>query len=583
MKNIVFILVDAFGSNFIGNTEYRNSPTPFLDKLKEKGLFCNNVYSLAPYTEAALIATLGGEMTFDNGGYLKALKNCEYVLSEVLKEKGYKTLSTLSPYIYNASFLRGVDEYVYCCPADLVQTTEYRLKEMRSFYKEGKFCEQDFIECADILEMGLIDWKNCLTSIVGGDGASELIKKKAKNIDYINSIKEITEEIETIKKNPSEYIKKLFDLWENHSLFKIQTTDIKIKIFDKTRLYVIKNYSALINKIAYKQKQLFRKNNKFEGKTFYSIYKNEGFFNSLRYIKRFYEQIITKDTANVLDEYDSNQHIFSIKKIFDLFIPKILKMDSEDQNYYAYIHVDDFHIPNAFFSYDEDNIDQIDKEFKAIEKYFETLPSNYRGNIITDLSAIYIDTKIEEFVTALSKKLTKETIFVLTADHGYSYYHYPLRINNVNNFYKENFQTPLFIWGDGITPIVEASLFSTMDIPSTLLHYANISNDNYFCGKVIGRDQGRAHVFSEWGGSGIPDLKRKELWQSVYDGRIKVALKTKYNEKITPKKISHIFDLSKDPFEKNNLSKKVRKSNKIKPYLQLLEKRKEDIKNSNHF
>ena len=58
MKNIVYILVDAFYSEALRDENLINK-MPYFNSLMENSYYFNNVFSLAPYTEAALISTLG--------------------------------------------------------------------------------------------------------------------------------------------------------------------------------------------------------------------------------------------------------------------------------------------------------------------------------------------------------------------------------------------------------------------------------------------------------------------------------------------------------------------------------------------
>ena len=50
---------------------------PFLDRLRKESLDFTNIYSEAPYTEAALVSLLCGMDTLKGGGYLKKLKGKE--------------------------------------------------------------------------------------------------------------------------------------------------------------------------------------------------------------------------------------------------------------------------------------------------------------------------------------------------------------------------------------------------------------------------------------------------------------------------------------------------------------------------
>ena len=73
-KNTIFFVIDSVFYDKTIKQNYRNEPMPFLNKLRKESLDFTNIYSEAPYTEAALVSLLCGMDTLKGGGYLKRLK-----------------------------------------------------------------------------------------------------------------------------------------------------------------------------------------------------------------------------------------------------------------------------------------------------------------------------------------------------------------------------------------------------------------------------------------------------------------------------------------------------------------------------
>lgn len=69
MKNVIYIVVDAFCYDNLKRSVGGTEITPFLNKLVDRSYCAHNLYSQAPYTEASMITILSGENTLDNGGY----------------------------------------------------------------------------------------------------------------------------------------------------------------------------------------------------------------------------------------------------------------------------------------------------------------------------------------------------------------------------------------------------------------------------------------------------------------------------------------------------------------------------------
>ena len=89
----------------------------------------------------------------------------------------------------------------------------------------------------------------------------------------------------------------------------------------------------------------------------------------------------------------------------------------------SYVHIDDAHYTENFFTYDTNDINVIDGDFKRIDNYLNNIQKDYKGSIAYDLSLMYCDNIIKNIFDFLeSEKLLNNTSVVITADHCFSYY-----------------------------------------------------------------------------------------------------------------------------------------------------------------
>ena len=89
-KNNIFIVIDSlYYDKTIASSKHPDS-MPFLNKLRSEGITCENMYSEAPYTEAALVSLLCGVDTLKKGSYIRKLYGKETIM-ETFKRNGYET------------------------------------------------------------------------------------------------------------------------------------------------------------------------------------------------------------------------------------------------------------------------------------------------------------------------------------------------------------------------------------------------------------------------------------------------------------------------------------------------------------
>lgn len=108
--NIVFIIVEGLGSDFVGNDAQFGGFTPFIDDLTEQSLYWDNFLSNTGRTYG-VIPSLLGSLPFGQTGFmdLEELPN-KYTLFSILKNNGYRTalyMGANSSFDHMDTFLRS--------------------------------------------------------------------------------------------------------------------------------------------------------------------------------------------------------------------------------------------------------------------------------------------------------------------------------------------------------------------------------------------------------------------------------------------------------------------------------------------
>ena len=111
MQRILLFIIDSL--NFSRLRDNGKSLMPFLYRLSREGISCENMFSQAPYTEAAVMNIYCGQSVLENGGYLKRFKCAKKTIFEAMKENGYTTYyNSFQPQCFPSSLRRGI-EYIY--------------------------------------------------------------------------------------------------------------------------------------------------------------------------------------------------------------------------------------------------------------------------------------------------------------------------------------------------------------------------------------------------------------------------------------------------------------------------------------
>lgn len=577
-NNVLFIVIDSVTNDVLFNKNSSKECAPFLNELRKKSISGDKMFSEAPYTEAALMSLLGSVDTMDNGGYMERLKNSDCVL-ELFQKSGYKVFfNNYYPSIYPSYLVKGYDERKYIEGYQFIQLWEYRLKYFSKVYEENKLTKREETMLVKMLDDNFKAWLEYLNKIKNKDDETVMLNDciDISNIDV--DIGLLREEYDNFNNNRNKYLRTLLSQKEDHPLFKIKTYMMTDKVHnDYVRNIVMNKYIKTFKRIAKLNFKNNLLNNKLPIKKVIKAIGSRDFKTVKGLLAGYKNSLFDKDLYDrIAVDYDK----FKVQRSFYTVSQQLYKWidNNKDEKWMSYVHVDDAHFTENFFTYDTDDINIIDADFNRVNNYLDKLPKKYKGSITYDLSLMYCDNIIKNIFEFLkNKKLLDKTSVVITADHGFSYYFSPVREKYVISSYRENYNVPFIIYNKNINPKMISNFCSTKDISATLLDLANIKIPKSFKGKSLLKYDGKDYALLEYMGGGCPDVKRRPIILGVRTDDFDVIMDAYIDKKFDDNEIKEVYNVKKDPFEHNNLANVKNIEKEIKFELKILEDRYNEI------
>lgn len=570
-KNVIHIILDAYCAENINRKIGDKEVTPFLNKLISEGVYFSNLYSQAPYTEAAQVTLLGGKNTLEDGGYLFGNATVENIYLSEYQKKGYHTIFSYSPYVYSKGYLRGVSDYVYTRFYSIEPLIIYRLNYFDELSKGGELSERH-MKCCELLVREAFDcWMTQCESLIAKDESVDALLYWVDDIEDIKKIyNELKNEYYVFENDSRKYINNLLRLGKNHPLRLLNMKYVQRKNLDNMD-YLLEKYQSRLEEYQKKYTKIAKKQvvdlNYVVGMIFRNRDGKNNCLDTLRTYKHYYEN---KDVKEYLTRFNNTYKTeIGMQYLFDVFYDKIRQCDLKDEAYYSYIHVQDFHLPSVFHSVDTNDIDMLDREFEEAFLLLDRLDETYRGNIIADLSAHYCDLKIADFFNRLRETLNNKFVFVVTADHGFPLYYNPPRPFIYNQTYEEAFHIPFIMW-DGENKEINDKRYSYVDI----LEYEKFESGI----KKPYEIEERKYILTEYAGPGCPDISNKPIWYTYIDETYRVSFECDLDHDINLDKIVSIHNLKKDPSQRKDLFKKKKNISELKNIIEIVNKRHTHLK-----
>ncbi len=238
----------------------------------------------------------------------------------------------------------------------------------------------------------------------------------------------------------------------------------------------------------------------------------------------------------------------SARELNDAAIPGIKAAAATGKPFFAYLHFMDPHSPYTapepwYSKYKGDYTGPMDGAHVQLETAFKNgtmTEADWRHELaLYDAEIEYWDTQFGRFWKELeSSGLAKNTIVVLTADHGEAFNEH----QNVfhGHLYQENIHIPMILRGPGIKAGRMGGESQSIDLPPTLAELLRLPK-----GKVW---QGKSMVAAMAGGAGHTDVVYSE-----YAGHRAVIEPGTRLKLILGDGPCKLYDLKADPGERTNL------------------------------
>lgn len=585
MKNILLFVVDSLNYSHIKKSDL--DLMPFLEELKKDAVYCENMYSQAPYTEAALMGLYCGQDVLENGGYMLRFKDAPTAIFDAMQQKGYLTFCNFyEPQCHPSSVRRGVDHLYNNVGYDPAALWPYRLKHFSELLSQGALEERDYELLYEILGDNLIEWIRFADDLQNKDESLKMIQDNSSDYNAKKIKERVEAEYKRFIKNRKGYVDDILTQGTKHSFFNIPAYIQNNKVKNREVMeQVSKEFAPLFKRI---RKMNFRLNMRNCRGIWKGPIRKCGAFlkhpNGVRF-KEFAKssylavnELFDLDLYKRIDKnYDSFKNAPSARRHVEFYIDWAAAHKNEGAHF-ACIHVNDAHNPETFFTYDSDDLELLSFEKKEMENVLSQIPKDYYGSLTHELSLRYIDNTIKYMYEELDRiGILKDTCVIIAADHGFSFSGNPLRDSFVTNLYLENYNIPCVMTGTGYAARKIDSLRMSKDIPATICELVDGKIPDGFSGHSILDDLGYEYNIIEYCGGGCPDLSRRELKMAAYDEELFVGILCKLGEPLTEESITEVYDLKKDPLQLKNLVKEGYDKEKVRKMLMIIEDRRKSI------
>lgn len=550
MKNVVFIVVDSFLYSKIGNTKYGPSPTPFLDSIIPKSVFVQHLYSQGPYTEAGNRALLTGSDSLTHGGYMHNLNEARDIYLDVFKENGYYNIEFFLPYyLYTHQHFKSIDKQFFTSDFVFNSVWSNRLKHFAEVKRLEPLTEEDYRDISEQLRFSFEAWLNFLDNT--DQSKYKYISRIIEGYDFEKAIQVVKKEQSRFLAAPKVYADEVLKEGINHPLFSIPRCRYEQFIDEQfIDANVYKKHRRLIRTIITKQFYLNAKNQKINLNELLSslVKRNNKYLKSLvfslgsglkvkQYKKRFFCQLLPscrKLLRGVAAEFESSKSLEPIM---------------------IHVHPEELHNTTSFISHDISDAGLLEHEFSMFKEYIKSISSDYKGELIYDLSLLYVDDCIRELFASLeSKGLWENTLLVVTSDHGFSYDCVPLRQSFVNNHHTENYHIPAIFYDGGVHKGIIYDYHTSKDVLPTIYDLCGIIKPQSINGQsIICANNRNEYAISEYLGGGCPDMRRRPIHYMIRDNKWLLVYCVKLIDDFDSGEIVELYDLKKDIEELHNI------------------------------
>lgn len=588
MKNVVAILIDSLFSDCLSNGRTSVSSSPFIDKLLDNSIFASNIYSYAPYTDAAAKGLFCSMPTMSEFGYYFGINGSSINPYKIFKENGYETFGIYYPYyLISPKIEQYIDHSIYSTGFVYYGTWRGQFEYYAEKMKKTPLTNDELMVIKKCVELIFDSWELYLNNVLNKNECRIILDSILPG--DITLVKEALDNLcsEKIKfmDSPSDYIGDILNQGMNHALAKIDPYDINLFANHDYLENVYLNNSNLLKKAQKKNFLYNLRNNHFSfskalmGGLDYLRTKDPY---DLKYPINYLLGLNTIKSVQTRSFKPDWKYKASARRQVEVGIQSLKNRDPR-KPFYIFLHFLDVHQNINFFSFDLDDVDRVSDEFQYMKPMIEGVDKSFIGSLGYQMAINYTDYCIKLLYDELEKlKLTDDTIIALFADHGSSYTYYPVRKRTVNCFHRENHKIPFILWDKKLTQKKCINgMHTSADIYATLYDYLGFKNINLVKGcSMLKNNSQRDYVITEYMGPGCPDMFTRDVWMSIRSENYLITFKSSISNPFNRNAPHQLFDLKTDPLEKKNLARKQNLSSPdISQLIDLVERRFNEIRN----
>jgi len=427
-RNVILVTVDCLRADYVGCYGFHGNISPEIDDLATNGIVFLNAFAHGSNTPLSFPSIITSTLPLSYGGP-RFLSKDRISIAEIFKNHGYKTgaIQTNSWLSYQTNYVKGFDEYIelYDLYEDLISRLKFDVNTILNRLGPGNHETEK-----EILPIFETHFKTL----------SEGINNSySKNIDIVNKF---NADFAKYKQNPEQYIKNFIAKHRDSKVLTFRHQPQPAKILQSLGLLGI--FDELLSVFGAKLSRITRR--------------------------------ITNLEKPYADAEDVTKR--AIKWI----------EDHKNEKFFLWIHYMDVHqpyLPGGSYKWPS----EMKRYFKLLDlpTYSPYAVDVQRKKIRKNLYAAcirYVDEQIGILKKTL-EKLTKETIIVITADHGEELYERGDN-NHYSKLYDELIRIPyiLSFINAGFSQRKLDALVGHVDIGATLLWLCGI-NENLGIGRKI--------------------------------------------------------------------------------------------------
>ena len=581
-NNAIMFMIDSVIMESVSTGRCKVSPTPFLDSLREEGLWTTNLYSNGPYTDAATRSLYTGRNTLDDFGYFFKLNTSPITHYKAFKDNGYETIGFYYPYyMMGKNVTQYIDKLYYKAGFEFGSEWGGVFGYYNEIRKQRPLNDNEVFMLKKRIELMFEVWLSFYNKLISEPDMVQNMNDilQFANVDYGRET--LLLEKERYEKDKETYIEDFLSKGLDHIFTKINDISIDNRISReylnsvKTKYPVFfstlqhNNIKANIFKSMPSPKRIlksFARYLKTKNKKELDFFQN--YLGGLFFYKHVYNRWGRKRWQNMPStQYQLN---FVEKEI----IPK----RNKNKPFFLCLNIEEAHNNLSFFTYDIQDENLIIEEIGVLEKWLKQLGTDFEGNIIYYLGLRYMDYCIEKFCKYLKENnLWDSTTLLFTADHGSSYSFYPVHNERVNNFHDECYHIPILIRHPGFKSKKVTSFQYSKDILPTFMDIIGLKLSPYFKGEsMLKESEARKCIVTEYMGPGCPDIIERSVWFSARDNDYLVAYKVNLFEGFDSGELCEVYDRKKDKKEYYNIVDKIDK-NKIQYLLDEIKLRYDEL------